>query len=272
MSARCPYTTTVLTDRRTRLGDKALELHKFSSSALPSPRQSLQDLYNHWVEHQALANSPSFRTRKRSPDRGVTTRHPESPGRGSVRRRDIAHLSVHQYAKRSVPHELYIDAAWKIETEIRRSRSEAKSSVVQPTLLVLSDDSSGFGLSDLLDHAAASKIRVFVGVDDLLAGKESALNGGEMEGEAAKSLKHSQATVSGFHEATFNAMPLKTRVENTKSFLRDLTVTARFADGLVFTGSSNVGRLLALLSAQGRNGKRLFYSADVRWFPTTRYL
>lgn len=50
------------------------------------------------------------------------------------------------------------------------------------------------------------------------------------------------------NEISFNAMALSSRVSLTKTFVRDVSLLAKHADGLVLTASSNVGRLLMLLA------------------------
>lgn len=50
------------------------------------------------------------------------------------------------------------------------------------------------------------------------------------------------------HEANHNALPLTERVAHARLFVRDLTVLAWEADGVVLTASSNTGRLMALLA------------------------
>lgn len=81
----------------------------------------------------------------------------------------------------------------------------------------------------------------------------------------------SKKTQYGFDEGLFNALPTHERKKMATTFLRDLTVVSRSADGLVYTGTSNVGRLLALLNAQASLKKPVQTSVDVHWFPTARY-
>lgn len=70
---------------------------------------------------------------------------------------------------------------------------------------------------------------------------------------------------TGKNEIEFNRLPLATRIENTRVFVRDLTFLARTADALVITGSSNVGRLLMMLfEAQGKAAMRRNEVADER--------
>ncbi|BGP15376.1 hypothetical protein JCM10213v2_003344 [Rhodosporidiobolus nylandii] len=81
---------------------------------------------------------------------------------------------------------------------------------------------------------------------------------------------------AGFNEATFNSLPLSTRLAQTRLFVRDLTVLAHRADALVMTGSSNVGRLMTVLfegarRARQEEGRREVRSLDTRWFPTARF-
>jgi hypothetical protein len=100
------------------------------------------------------------------------------------------------------------------------------------------------------------------------------------------------------NELTFNALPLSSRLASTKLFVRDLTVLSRHADAIVMTGSSNVGRLMALLFEAARvergvEGRREMRSLDTRcvalslfllsvadslitvvvnrWFPTSKF-
>ncbi|GAA5935496.1 hypothetical protein JCM1841_003910 [Sporobolomyces salmonicolor] len=93
--------------------------------------------------------------------------------------------------------------------------------------------------------------------------------GGGQEGPGRKPL-----IPAGFNENAFNALPLSTRIAQTRLFVRDVTVLTTRADALVVTGSSNVGRLMALLmgerAREGRGGGRV-RSLDTRWFPTARF-
>ncbi|BGP15198.1 hypothetical protein JCM10213v2_003157 [Rhodosporidiobolus nylandii] len=75
----------------------------------------------------------------------------------------------------------------------------------------------------------------------------------------------------GFRVHEFAKLPLTQRITLTKQFLRDLTLLASLSDALVFTGSSNVGRLLAVLGGVEKAAAGRDLSADVRWFPTARY-
>lgn len=255
-----------------RLGDKALELHKFSSAALPTPRKTLQDLYNHWIEHQSSSKAISPQGSRKLPDRALEAISPDS-GMAGVRLERLTHRSDDSPTQSSLPAfpGRYVDAAQSLVAEITANQAELKDSGRQPILLIMSDDSSGLGLLSLLQDEAVRQFRVFVGLDALLTGKETVPTRSEPDIRESRGYGQAQEAARGFHEATFNAMPLSMRIASTKTFLRDLTATAQLAEGLVFTGSSNVGRLLAMLSAQGRNKKKSFRSVDVRWFPTARY-
>ncbi|GAA5938177.1 hypothetical protein JCM10213_000852 [Rhodosporidiobolus nylandii] len=72
-------------------------------------------------------------------------------------------------------------------------------------------------------------------------------------------------------EEGFRVHEFAKRITLTKQFLRDLTLLASLSDALVFTGSSNVGRLLAVLGGVEKAAAGRDLSADVRWFPTARY-
>ncbi|GAA5906559.1 hypothetical protein JCM5296_000289 [Sporobolomyces johnsonii] len=98
---------------------------------------------------------------------------------------------------------------------------------------------------------------------------------GQREGRAGQEGQGRKPIIpAGFNENAFNALPLSTRIAQTRLFVRDVTVLTTRADALVITGSSNVGRLMALLmgerAREGRGGGRV-RSLDTRWFPTARF-
>lgn len=106
---------------------------------------------------------------------------------------------------------------------------------------------------------------------DALAYPSKGPGEGKPDFETDESKENAPEKDLGFHENIFNALPMVERTRQTRTFLRDLTAVAKLADGLIFTGSSNVGRLLALLGAQRPAFERHLVSVDVRWFPTARY-
>ncbi|GAA5965635.1 hypothetical protein JCM21900_003043, partial [Sporobolomyces salmonicolor] len=106
-------------------------------------------------------------------------------------------------------------------------------------------------------------------------GQGQALSDGQREGgEGQEGPGRKPLIPAGFNENAFNALPLSARIAQTRLFVRDVTVLTTRADALVVTGSSNVGRLMALLMGQrareGRGGGRV-RSLDTRWFPTARF-
>lgn len=167
----------------------------------------------------------------------------------------------------------YVTAALILADSLAIGAAEKTSSTKsKPILLVISDDIVGEQLRDMLQHTGIASLRLFLGLDALAKNESTAIKETKHDVEDLMLNPTSQSVPEhGFYEDAFNAMPLSERVANTRTFIRDLTAVSRLADGLVFTGSSNVGRLLALLNAQGRNQKKNFRSVDVRWFPTARY-
>lgn len=57
-------------------------------------------------------------------------------------------------------------------------------------------------------------------------------------------------TFDGQSETSFNKLPVAQRIALTRTFVRDVTVLSSRADALVISGSSNVGRLMALLAGE----------------------
>ncbi|GAA6059795.1 hypothetical protein JCM10212_003690 [Sporobolomyces blumeae] len=74
---------------------------------------------------------------------------------------------------------------------------------------------------------------------------------------------------AGFNENTFNSLPLADRIAQSRDFVRDVTLLSTRSDALVITGSSNVGRLMALLMGSRARGR--IVSLDTRWFPTAKF-
>lgn len=66
------------------------------------------------------------------------------------------------------------------------------------------------------------------------------------------------------NEISFNSMALSARVALTKTFVRDVSLLAEHADGLVLTASSNVGRLLLLLAGEEKVLESRVRSLDTR--------
>lgn len=242
-----------------RLGDKALELHKFSSDSFSKPRQNFQQLYELWYSRAADHVARQLRPREPLVERRS----------GSARNdNDIEHAprSVRRPGAGS-----YLQAASMLLERGFPSKSTGHNQQdSKPILLVMSDDSSGRGLKGFSQHVAAKKMHIVMGLDALAY--PSKVLGGEMPDFVTDESKGDAPEQDlGFHENTFNALPVSERTRQTRAFLRDLTAVAKLADGLVFTGSSNVGRLLALLGAQRPAFEKHLASVDVRWFPTARY-
>lgn len=73
------------------------------------------------------------------------------------------------------------------------------------------------------------------------------------------------ACVLSQNEITFNSLPLSTRIQQSRKFVRDVTFLSTRCDALVITGSSNVGRLMSLLfGARERGMKSRIRSLDTR--------
>lgn len=250
-----------------RLGDKALELHKFGPGALPKSRKTLQQLYDLWDKRMGTKNQY-----KRS-----VYGHPL--GAASIPELPSSSMHRHLAGSQNSPNKLssvanqdaYVVAAQGLADEVSKRRSDHDLRTDTPLLLVISDDASGAGLGGIIHHKAIAAFRLFVGLDSLVLGEEVKADGQQGIATSYSTSVPEVPSLQGFYEGEFNASPMPQRVANTRLFLRDLTAAARLADGLVLTGSSNVGRLLALLNAQSRNPDKLFRSVDVRWFPTSRY-
>lgn len=174
----------------------------------------------------------------------------------------------------------YMEAAASLGRSLVRHRGDSQT---KPTLVIMSDDTTGEGLKRLSQHDNARKFNILAG----LPSARDASPQEEPENSTARRVKRLDVSAllkrlfrrfprkfkrPGFSESAFNAMDLDERIVRTRVFLRDLTYLARNADGLVFTGSSNVGRLLSLLAGTTRMQDGRLRSTDVRWFPTVRYM
>ena len=235
----------------TRLGDKSRELANYGPHVLPAPAKSPTSLYQAWNRHIAAAKAafPGFRWRTLPSmvTKLVAKRRNTEPAK-SARADAFMRASV-----------AALDHAQK-----RQSVADSK-----PLLAMMSDDSSGAGLRSLLHHPLAAQFEVITSLD---TPRGSSSHKQEGLGPALRRLFHrKQAIKPGFDEARFNQMDMGQRVMETRLFLRDLTLLAERAEGLVITGSSNVGRLMALLFGPEKVKQGRLHSADVRWFPTVRY-
>ena len=230
-----------------RLGDKSRELANYGPHVLPAPAVSLTSLYQAWLRHVAAAKAafPGFRLRTLpSMVTNLVARKKSDGTRADAFMRASA-AALDNAQKGQPPADL------------------------KPSLVIMSDDSSGAGLRPLLHHPLAKQFQVISSLDKP---QGSSSHKQEGLGPALRRLFHrKQAIKPGFDEARFNQMDMGQRVMETRLFLRDLTLLAERAEGLVITGSSNVGRLMALLFGPEKVKQGRLHSADVRWFPTVRY-
>lgn len=161
---------------------------------------------------------------------------------------------------------LYLAAARSLRDDIRKETGKGVDRTSR--LLVMTDDPAA--VQGLLGEADPAEWEVVVtSQKKVVASKMARLR------RRWRKSKATHTTEAGFHEGVFNALPAEERVKEARHFLRDLTVLGRRADGLVFTGSSNVSRIFALLAGADRTlqtGARRLRSLDVRWHPTSRYV
>ncbi|GAA5907067.1 hypothetical protein JCM6882_005160 [Rhodosporidiobolus microsporus] len=110
---------------------------------------------------------------------------------------------------------------------------------------------------------------VLVMSDDLGAVEElkGVVEGGEVRGMGEfgrRDEEGGEGEEKGFSSKRFGELPLDHRIASTRTFIRDLTLLGSLADAFVFTGSSNVGRLLAVLGGTEKAKAGRDYSCDVR--------
>ncbi|KAL8290267.1 hypothetical protein RQP46_003206 [Phenoliferia psychrophenolica] len=131
-----------------------------------------------------------------------------------------------------------------------------------PLLAVMSDDAKAL---PKLVASGGERIEAFdrVMLREAAAGVKDSL-GGEGGADMAE-------LESGFRANAFHTLSMETRVTSTRRFVRDLTVVGFGADAFVFTGSSNVGRLTALIGGVEKAKQGRFISCDTRWFGTAHF-
>lgn len=81
-----------------------------------------------------------------------------------------------------------------------------------------------------------------------------------------KPLPPPQSGLKGHDQTEFNSWPIKERIDDTMTMLRDLTVLSLHADGFIVTGSSNVGVMAMMLGGPTGN----VHSLDWRFQATSR--
>ncbi|GAA5863341.1 hypothetical protein JCM3774_005259 [Rhodotorula dairenensis] len=197
-------------------------------------------------------------------------------------------------------------------TAATSSDPDAETRGMKPTLVLMSDDDEG-AVRAFRRHPLAGSFRI-VGTSEEASPTSTTTDDHDDEGDALDRSRPPEADdlarrerapiPSGFNENEFNRLPVSSRIRSTRQFVRDLTFLARRADAVVVTGSSNVGRLLMMLSEaeqrrrsqtesltvvdgvragreegqeeeegiRRRRGRREMRSLDTRWFPTARYV
>ncbi|KAM0754857.1 hypothetical protein T439DRAFT_123657 [Meredithblackwellia eburnea MCA 4105] len=152
---------------------------------------------------------------------------------------------------------IYLDAADEASGNLQSERVRRK-----PVLAIMSDDVGGL---EKLRNGAGEQLDEFepVLLSELAKDYPAAMGG--------KGGKDMDRVEKGFQSGQFPKLSLETRVTATKRFLRDLTVVGREADSIVFTGSSNVGRLAALIGGAEKATQGRFLSCDSRWYGTAHW-
>lgn len=180
------------------------------------------------------------------------------PRQKSIQKRSISKVT-----------ELCFDAADSLLIQFKRNSPTSSSSI--PLMIVMSDDPEGIQL--LRNHPRGKDWRI-ISVNSVTQTDDPQFS--------KRKLKHHHhhhhpftgskpPTIGGFIEGAFNQYPLSTRIALTNRFMIDLTVLGKISDGIIFTGSSNVSKLLGLLGGEKRLAQRSIRSLDVRWHPTARY-
>lgn len=273
-----------------RLGDKSLELAHYGPQTFPRPPSgSSPALVSAWKQHHKAAKALFSSSTSKHVVVNDTISSAMGPG-------VISDDAVDAYMSAALGAAQKAGISYDSEYKVKAGD--------KPVLLIMSDDASGHGLDKLLAHPKAAGFEIITGVQQA---KKSSSESLKIKRQIQDRAHHpfassfrdniptplaprhrtlharrsvsptntTESSISGFTESLFNALPLTTRVDSTRLFLRDLTVLAKLGDGLVFTGSSNVGRLWTLLAGmnqlEGKENNSNLWSADVRWFPSVRY-
>ncbi|CAD6580533.1 MAG: hypothetical protein CYPHOPRED_001252 [Cyphobasidiales sp. Tagirdzhanova-0007] len=260
-----------------RLGDKSIELANYGPHKFSRPPSTLRKLYNAWRKHYnawrkrynkaklLLSSSDSTRTSLEP----AKKRHPAQIDDEPV----ISDESVDAYMAACVAAAENAGASlFSAAASLSEERLDAGPH--KPLLVLMSDDSTGKGLEKFLKHIHAKKFEVVPGIPPDAESTTLPIDSAPNDPEAPLiplPLTNPKIKKPGFSETTFNSLSAASRISLTRTFLRDLTILSRRADGLVFTGSSNVGRLMSLLAGFEKMQRGSLRSTDVRWFPTVRY-
>lgn len=231
-----------------RLGDKSGELAQYGPHVFAKPKSTFRRLSAAWLKHYKAAKA-------------IIDSHSRSQKAAKTAVADAQEVSI---SDEEVDN--FMKAAQDLARKLASQDKDTAVGARQPVLILMSDDTSGEGLRKFSSHPASGIFDVRNGIPLQTAAPAFSANIPQ-DDEAADQ----RASKPGFKESTFNALPIDARVDSTRDFLRDLTYLAERADGLVFTASSNVGRLLSLLAGVGKMKAGRLRSTDVRWFPTVRY-
>ena len=280
----------------------------YGPHVFPEPADSDEPLHSAWTKHAQAAKALLVGTRVRELQLSSNASDPAERAAGAFAGTDGSSVqatdALHAISDEEVDH--YVQASWQaVRTADRHSADSAaaigrRNGALKPVLIIMSDDVSGKGLSKFRDHPLAHRFDILLGLDDPHAadirrstnnaqrGDSDSAPIGRLHrlmrrafGSKARAAKQREAREReeaarlllkpGFNEATFNSLGAEERVAQTRLFLRDLTLLAQRTDGLVFTGSSNVGRLMSLVAGRSKMEDARLRSTDVRWFPSVRY-
>ncbi|KAM0747445.1 hypothetical protein T439DRAFT_89596 [Meredithblackwellia eburnea MCA 4105] len=168
----------------------------------------------------------------------------------------------------------YLIAA-KSVTSTTLAATDSTTSGVKPVLAVMSDDPDAWKHFEKEEQAKQFRVVGTTGEKEKRLGKRSEderdleeRDAEEINPQDDKPLKDG----GGFNESAFNRLSLAQRIALTRTFVRDITFLTKRGDSLVMSASSNVGRLMALLTGSEKAiGMRRVVSVDTRWFPTARF-
>jgi len=255
-----------------RLGDKSLELANYGPAVFPRPSSSSSDLLKAWQIHQHSAKALTASLRHSSSSKDASPISPPEISDETVEAYMTACVGAAERAGVDFAKEngrkpvLLIMSDDSTGKGLEKFRKHQKMEMFELLTGVGGGPSTG-----ILEEGQKSK-RLSIGDGshifssgfiepsaDLLPSKH------QSQRRISRRSPHSRRSSSssspnsstnatlpnpaaGFTESIFNSLLPSSRISLTRSFLRDLTLLASSADGLVFTGSSNVGRLWLLLA------------------------
>ncbi|GAA5944801.1 uncharacterized protein JCM15063_001670 [Sporobolomyces koalae] len=184
----------------------------------------------------------------------------------------------------------YVVAAHNAYDRLVRDRHSRFSPDARPTLLLMTAEPGIAEQIAKIPLAKSFKIQqtpppLALNANDLetserLSNRDRPENGGNQGPKAyaiaATDSENSDVKVdhdirNGYTQATFNSLPLETRIKHTRAFVRDLAlVTSDKVDALVVSGASNIGRLAMLIGGlDAVIGSGRIRSIDAHFYPTS---